>query len=187
MENPKELLQLDFGFQSEPINPKPRPKSKSRAKADFVFDFMDCLTSPVIVFKSAWQDAIPNDLLKKITMARMLSLMAGEQMASLTEVVAYMMPRTFEAPMHTEWVNIYTWCGLQYANVFNNADQRKEMATAMREIAPDKLSDYEQGLLNDLRRWIYDKRRKALKESLKSEKQSKPNVITAEQKHLFDD
>lgn len=188
MENPKELLQLDFGFESEPlINQKKQFKSYKKAKADFVFDFMDCLRSPVIVFKSAWQDAIPSDLLKKITMARMMCLMTGEPMASLTEVVVYMMPRTFEAPMCTEWVNIYAWCGLQYVNVFNNADQRKEMAAAMGKIAPEKLSDYETHLLSDLRKWIYDKRRKALKQSMKAENHPKSTEVVTNQKHLFDD
>ena len=47
-----------------------------------------------------------------------------KQMASITEVIAYMMPRTFEAPMPSEWVNIYTWVGLQYANQFKGNEQK---------------------------------------------------------------
>lgn len=34
------------------------------------------------------------------------------KIASLTETLAYIMQRTYEAPMPTEWVNIYTWLGL---------------------------------------------------------------------------
>lgn len=186
MENPK-TLQLDFNFEIKPC-PKEsiKPINVKKAKEDFVFEFMDALTSPVIVFKSAWQDAVPANILNKITMSRMLCKMKGEQMASLTEVVAYMMPRTFESPMPSEWVNIYTWCGLQHANLFNNAAQKKDMVLAMKDIAPEKLSEYEQRLLNGLRRWIYDKRRKALKASLKSKKRAMPNVVTTKQKHLFD-
>ena len=181
MEDPK-TLQLDFGFEIKPIpKEKKKPISTKKAKNDFVFDFMDCLTSPVIVFKSAWQDAIPADVLNNITISRMICLMVGEQMASITEVVAYMMPRTFESPMHSEWINIYTWCGLQYAKSFKGVEQQKVMA----EIAPQKLSDYEIHLLNDLRRWIYDKRRKALKLSMKSEKQVKLPDVTSKQGNLF--
>lgn len=146
---------------------------------------MDSLTSPVIVFKSAWQDAVPANVLDKITMIRVLCKMKGERMASFTEVVAYMMPRTFEAPMPSEWVNIYTWCGLQHTTMFNNSKQKEDMVSAMQEIAPNKLSDYEQGLLKHLRLWIYDKRRKALKASLKNAKQRTPESSIIEQKNIF--
>ena len=162
MEHPN-MHQLDFGFEMEPTT---EPKSFKMAQSDFVFDFMDCLSSPIIVFPSAWQDAVPQLLLKNITLARLLTQMQGERMASLTEVVAYMMPRTLESPMPSEWVNIYTWCGLQYAKTFKNAGQMD----VMMEIAPENLSDYEQTLLKRLRVWIYDKRRKALKQKLKEDK-----------------
>jgi hypothetical protein len=107
-----------------------------------------------------------------------MTLMQGERMASLTEVVIYMMPRTFESPMPGEWANIYTWCGLQYAKTFKNAGQLE----AMMEIAPEKLSDYEQTLLKRLRVWIYDKRRKALKVKLKEN--NPVTMVRAEQKRL---
>ena len=97
---------------------------------------------------------------QNITMARM----RGGHMASLTEVVAYMMPRTFESPMPSEWVNIYTWCGLKYAKTSKKTGQME----AMEEVAPKQLSEYEMGLLKRLRVWIYEKRRKALKDSLKT-------------------
>ncbi|MCX2682218.1 hypothetical protein OOZ15_19930, partial [Galbibacter sp. EGI 63066] len=94
------MQQLDFGFELEPITDlKPTPKSIKKTESDFVFDFMDCLSSPIIVFPSSWEDAVPQQLLKNITLARLLVQMQGERMASLTEVVAYMMPRTLEPPM----------------------------------------------------------------------------------------
>ena len=162
-------VQLDFGFDCKPVPiDKPIVKPNKNQKEDPVFDLMDCLTSPIIVFKSAWQDAIPRELLGKVTISRMMCLMKGEQMASITETVAYMMPRTFEAPLPTEWVNIYTWCGLQYAMLFNNENNRKDMVSAMKDIAPKSLTDYETGLLEHLRKWIYDKRRKALKDIMKA-------------------
>ena len=161
------VVQLDFGFELEPATtsiPNLRPKSFIKAKSDFVLDFMDLLQSPIIVYPSQWQDAVPKDLLNNITMARMLTQMRGEHMASLTEVVAYMMPRTFESPMPSEWVNIYTWCGLQYAKTFKKTGQTE----AMEEVAPKQLSEYEMGLLKRLRVWIYEKRRQALKDSMKT-------------------
>lgn len=183
MENPK-TLQLDFE-----INPilkeEIKPINIKKAKEDFVFDFMDSLTSPIMVFKSAWQGTVPTNVLNKITMSRVLCKMKGERMASLTEVVAYMIPRTFESPMSSEWVNIYIWCGLQHTNLFYNSEQKKDMVSAMQEIAPNKLSDYEQGLLKHLRLWIYDKRRKALKASLKNTGQRKPESSITKQRNIF--
>ena len=107
--------------------------------------------------------------------------MTGDKMASLTETLAYMMPRTYEAPMQTEWANIYTWLGLQYAMQTKSKDQLEVMI----EIAPKELSDYEKGLLKNLRLWIYDKRRKALKGILKKNKVSKNDGILAIQEKLF--
>ena len=107
--------------------------------------------------------------------------MTGDKMASLTETLAYMMPRTYEAPMQTEWANIYTWLGLQYAMQTKSKDQLE----AMIEIAPKELSDYEKGLLKNLRLWIYDKRRKALKGILKNNKVSKSDGILDIQEKLF--
>ncbi|TDY60758.1 hypothetical protein DFQ06_3342 [Algibacter lectus] len=181
MENLK-VVQFDFGFECNPILAKEKVvKPTKKDKSDFVFDFMDCLASPIIVFKSAWQDTIPKDILSRIKLSRIICSMTGDKTASLTETLAYMMPRTYEAPMQTEWANIYTWLGLQYAMQNKSKDQLE----AMTEIAPKELSDYEKGLLKNLRLWIYDKRRKALKGILKKNKVSKDDGVLDIQEKLF--
>ena len=181
MENLK-VVQFNFGFECKQISAKENVvKPTKKDKSDFVFDFMDCLASPIIVFKSAWQDTIPKDILGRIKLSRIICSMSKEKMASLTETLAYIMPRTYEAPIPTEWVNIYTWLGLQYAKQSKNNGQME----AMTEIAPNELSDYEKGLLKNLRVWIYEKRRKALKDILKKNKISKSNSILDIQEKLF--
>ncbi|TNJ46098.1 hypothetical protein KFZ70_09025 [Tamlana fucoidanivorans] len=181
-------IQFDFGFKVElNLNNNIKTTNSKKAQEDLVFELMDSLTSPIIVYKSAWQDAIPKDLLSKITISRMICQLKREKMASITEVVAYMMPRTFEAPLPSEWVNIYTWCGFQYATIFNNQNQRKEMKEAMLDIIPEKLSDHEQGLLKYLRIWIYDKRRKALKAKLKEVKRIDKHKPVKIQEKLFEE
>jgi len=178
------VVQLDFGFELEPAKtpiPNPSPKSFKKAKSDFVLHFMDLLQSPIIVYPSQWQDAVPKDLLNNITMARILTRMRGEHMASLTEVVAYMMPRTFESPMPSEWVNIYTWCGLQYAKTVKKTGQTE----AMEEVAPQQLSEYEMGLLKRLRVWIFEKRRQALKTRMKLTKNHEVKSDRDDQAELF--
>ncbi|MBP2833089.1 hypothetical protein J8281_12915 [Aquimarina sp. U1-2] len=102
-------------------------------------------------------------------------------MASYTEALVSMMPRTYEAPLLAEWVNIYTWLGLQYA--FEN--KSKEQFKAASEIAPKELSEYEKGLLDNLRRWIYEQRRKALKTRWKSTDSTELNKTRMVQKKLF--
>ncbi|MER3374598.1 MAG: hypothetical protein RIM83_08165 [Allomuricauda sp.] len=179
MEN-SNVLQLDFGFEMEPTE-TPRPQSNKKTRSDFGFDFMDVLTGPIIVYPSAWQDLIPVDILQNITSARMLVQMEGKQTASLTEVVAYMMPRTYEAPMPSEWTNIYTWCGLQYVRTFNKTEQLE----AMMEIAPEQLSDQEKGLLDNLRSWIYGKRRQALRDKLKTSERPDTKSSRDNQGELF--
>ena len=180
--NSSKVLQLNFDFNLAPeTKQKSESKSNKKQESNFVFDIMDCFKSPVIVFKSAWQSAVPSDLIKNISISRMISLKKGEKMASITEVVAYMMPRTFESPMQHEWVNIYLWAGFQYAKSFKG----KEQQDATAEIAPKELTNYEQQLLNGLRIWIYNKRRKELKISTRNIKKEQIKKTTIEQEELF--
>ncbi|WP_075344112.1 hypothetical protein [Tenacibaculum agarivorans] len=161
----QEFLQLDFGFNDEPT-PKKATIIEQPSKKDseeFVFTFMDCLTAPVIVYPSQWQSAIPKHVLENITISRMFTLMSGEKMASLTETLAYMIPRTFEHPLPYGWTNIYTWLGFQYVKSF-----KRELVEMTKEVAPEQLSRDEERDLKHLRIWIYEKRVKALKERMKS-------------------
>ena len=74
------LIQLDFGFECEPLPPQNKTsKLNKKQENDFVFNYMDCLTSPIIVFKSAWQDTIPKDLLKNIKLSRLLCSIAARR------------------------------------------------------------------------------------------------------------
>ena len=70
---------------------------------------------------------------------------------------------------------------IQYAIQFKKEEQLK----AITDIAPKELSDYEKGLLKNLRVWIYEKRRKALKGILKMNKVSKDDGILDIQEKLF--
>ena len=157
METPQ-VLQLDFDFVQEVRNEPKKPSKRDRK--NFTFDLMDVLQSPVIVFPTAWQNALPSDLIECIKEARMIAAMKNEDMATVPELVAYIMPRTFESPMDHHWTNIYTYAGAEYMRTFkrsNKADQ----------IAPQELTEYETSMMNNLRRWIYKKRREALKKQLK--------------------
>lgn len=176
------VKQLDFGFDCPPLTEKTKAQESKKVESkDFVFDLMDCMTSPIIVFESAWKDSIPEEMLKNVKLSRLISSLRNKEMASYTEALVYIMPRTYEAPLAMEWVNIYTWLGLQYALQHKS----KEQSEAASEIAPKELSDYEKGLLDNLRRWIYDQRRKALKARLKESNPNIANDSKIEQETLF--
>lgn len=154
------MTQMQFDFEDLEVLPKPATK---RETDRFVFDLMDTLTAPILTFSASWADSIPKELKDTITMSRLIAAMQKEQTASIPEVVAYIMTRTFESPMHREWVNIYTWCAAQYVKQWTKMEMPDD-------ITPESLTEYEQSLLKRLRDWIYEKRRKCVKQRLKTEK-----------------
>lgn len=99
-------------------------------------------------------------------MQRLLSAMKKEEMATLAETVAFIMTRTFDAPMDHDWTQIYLWCSCtvcqecfgedHWDTVFNYHDYRH-------------LNDYQKGLLKHLRVWIYNRRRQHVKTNVQSD------------------
>ena len=117
-------------------------------------DMAGALTDPIIVYPSGWEDTLPGSLKQDITIHRLIHMMKpGEQgMASFPEVCAYMYTVTLAHSVASEWVNIYMYAMTQYKGDMMPKDIRQ-----------DRLSDYEMGLLNDFRRWIYERRLKERK------------------------
>lgn len=139
-------------------------KQSSSPSSSRVFDLLDALNSPIITFTTLWADCIPKRILDTIPIARMKALAVGDEMATLPEVSAYIMTRTFESPMSSEWVNIYTWVSCTVCEEYFKEDHWKEVTHSK------NLSSYELCKLTQLRRWIYEKRRKALDVKIKNEK-----------------
>ena len=131
---------------------------------DYIFDLLDALRSPILTHAAAWSDCIPERLLKIIPLARLKSLMLHEEMASYAECTAFIMTRSMEAPMDSSWTDIYTHVSCQVCEEYFREDHWEAVK------APRELTDYQKNYeLNPLRRHIYEKRRKILKERLKSE------------------
>jgi hypothetical protein len=91
-------------FDVEMSSKKLTPKKES----SYVFDIVDALSAPVLTFSHQWSDTIPKRMLDIVPLARMKALMQGEQLATYTECVIYIYTRTLEAPMDSEWTDIYT-------------------------------------------------------------------------------
>lgn len=165
-------MQLDLfaGKFDEKIEAPQKKPPRRKREEQYVFDLTDALTSPVIAFPSPWMNDIPEQILEVITLARMAALMKHEEMATIPEAVAYLMPRSFEAPMGGEWTNIYLFVCRQYLLDYRSADSEPL------DFAPAELDEYERSLLLKLRRWIWEKRRKALKDRNRVKRSTQKSV-----------
>lgn len=139
---------------------KLQDKPKRKRNSSYAFDLQDVMSSPIITWPSPWQSLIPHHVKENITLARMAALIKGEEIATIPEVVAYIMPRSSDAPLSRDWSNIYLFVSRTYMITYRGTNPE------VLDFAPAEIDDYERGLLIRLRRWIYVRRRKALKEKL---------------------
>ncbi len=125
-------------------------------------------------------DTIPEKVKEQITIERLVMCMKaarGEEPSGTdAEALAYMYPRTMEAPMDRDWVDIYLYLGT------------KVMAGAGTEtpedIRKDKLDDYLMAKLKGLKDWIYQQRIKARLERDRGERREKKEEEKTERKKL---
>ena len=166
---PVETFQIQFDFgEAIPIIQTQVVKSSSKETGKSIFEFMDMLAAPIITFSSSWTDAIPHNLKQDIKLSRLIGGRKNEEMATIPETVAYIMTRTYEAPMSHEWANIYIWCSAHYLKQFRNKTDND-----LKDVEPpEKLSEYEESLLKRLRVWIYEKRRECVKQQMKQSTQT---------------
>lgn len=139
---------------------------KRKVAENWIFDIMDALRSPILTHSQAWSDCIPKRILDIIPTARMAAILKKEELATFPEAVAFIMTRTMEAPMYREWVNIYTHVCCTVCEQYWKQDHWDELTDSR------TLNQEEEELLERLRRWIYEKRRKVLRERMKAEKKA---------------
>lgn len=154
------------------IKPTPSP-NREKGIDSYIFDMLDALKAPILTFSQAWADTIPNRLLDIILTARVIALKKEEELATFPECSAYIYTRTLESPMDSDWTNIYTHVSCCVCQDWFNEDHWEEVQ------APKRLTDWQESKLNKLRRHLYERRRKILKERMKSEdnyfsKETKP-------------
>lgn len=142
---------------------KPYNQGKKAQSRAFVLDIMDVLTAPVLTHSVAWKDSIPARLLKVITMDRLITAMKHEELASYAETCAFIMTRTFDAPMTYEWTEIYVHVACTTCEIHFQEDHWDKVK------AKRELDDYQKGLLKQLRQWIYHRRREHVKSKIKAE------------------
>lgn len=143
-----------------------KPEQRGKSENSYVFDIVDALSAPILTFSQQWADTIPQRILNQVTLARLVALKQGELLATYIECVAYLYTRTMEAPMNSDWVDIYTHVSCKTLEEWFGEDHWKDIG------APRELSEWLCSKLNDLRHHIYDKRREILKTKIKEQERS---------------
>ena len=77
------------------------------------------LAGPIITAENHWKDSIPKWVINAVAIDRLDAILEevnkGEigELAAPSEVIAVMMPITFQAPLTSEWTNVYLWASYQ--------------------------------------------------------------------------
>jgi len=140
-----------------------QPVQPSDDQVDPSFDLLDALNAPVIVFSQDWADTLPERFLKMLPTARLAATLQHEPLATYIECSLYIYTHSLLGPMDMLWTNIYTHVSCQTLSDWFGQDCWQAMD------APRILSNWEQSKLLELRRRIYETRRKVLKQRLKLE------------------
>jgi hypothetical protein len=93
--------------------------------AEFSIHHIRYLAGPLILHGSPWSDTIPQ-WLKLACIQDRLELICLEyaenqigEDATPTEVLTYMMPATYEAPLHRDYADLYIWLGNEVLTKYN--------------------------------------------------------------------
>ena len=121
------------------------------------------LVDPIVVMPGGWGDSLPDWIKGEIQIERLVLLMTGEETATDAEACAYLYTASLEAPMDSDWTQIYLYVAGEMVSM-NREIQIPE------DIGVDSLNDYQIGLLQGLKDWIYERRVKHRQEKQRVEK-----------------
>ncbi len=80
-------------------------------------DHIHYMLGPVVVYRNPWSETLPEWLIKAVYKDRLEQILAEVEkdvtgdLATESEVVAYMYGATLAAPLPHEWAQVYCWCG----------------------------------------------------------------------------
>jgi hypothetical protein len=146
---------------------------------DWVESMVDVFTAPLIVYPSGWEDTLPDWIKSEVTLQRLIRLMKGNDgLATDVEALAYMYPRTLEAPLDHDWMQIYMYLATK---AMGSRLSGKE-AEIPADIKVERLDPYLESKLIELKRWIRERQRKALAERRKADNRQEREEIAAKRK-----
>ena len=178
-----------FDLEAIPVEKEKTNQHFSPAKG--IDNLVGALCDPIIVFQCGWatKDFIPEWLRNRITLDRMIELMVAtnekrDPIGTDSEALAYMMPRTMEAPLDHDWHRIYLYLATKVL------DGEKDKVVPD-DIRVDKLEGNQERDLLHLKHWIYNTKLKHRKERLKDIRKEKKQRRAeaegkAEQPELFE-
>lgn len=143
---------------------EPKKSTSPESERDFVFDLVDALSAPIVVFHESWADAMPRRFVDLVTMARLAANLQNEQLATEVECILYIYTWSMVTPINDHHLaNIYIHLCCKVLEEMLGEDRWEIMQ------APRELSNEEQQEVLNLRRRIYATRRAALKDMQKDE------------------
>jgi hypothetical protein len=112
--------------------------------------FIAALRKPLVVADASWADSIPGWLRQKVAVDRLKQAYRKEEgLATDAEVCCYLYTAAFHAPLNHEHNNIYLHLSAKVL--------REESRPVPDDVdCPETLNEYEQGLLRDLKRKIWE-------------------------------
>ncbi len=138
-----------------------------RQSDTWIGDLVGALCDPIIVYPSPWKDDLPDWIKPQISLERLIMNMKvakeGGVPVGSTEVMAYIFPRTMEAPMTEQWFRIYM-------HVCNEAMAFKKVEVP-EDLKSRPLDSHDIYELNGLKRFIYESRVKHRTEKARGERQ----------------
>jgi len=130
-------------------------------------ELVGALTDPLIMSPGGWADTLPEWIKTEITLERLVQNMKtlkGEKMtATDAEACAYLYTRSLEAPMSSDWTQIYLYIAGKVVAQGKNTQIPDD-------IKVDSLNADQMRDLQELKDWIYGRRLKARKERQKTER-----------------
>jgi len=130
-----------------------RPKESEK----WISDIVGVFTDPIIVFQSPWMDTLPDWMKGAITLERLImnirSLKGEEPTGTDAEALAYMYPRTLEAPLDHDWTQIYLYLASKVIPYHKKGTEVPD------DIKVESLNDQQMRDLDRLKAWIYEKRK----------------------------
>ena len=154
---------------------------QNNAKVDrHISDIVGALTDPIICHGNEI-DSPPEKIRTAITLQRLIENMRAlkedrEPIGTDAEAAWYLSTASLAMPLPSEWVRIYMYTFNQTCKLTNN-----EVPQDLRQ---KTLDNYEMGLLNDLKTWIYKVRTENRKDVERTERREQREQVKKEKEDL---
>lgn len=165
-----------------PVEEAATQKPKVRNPEDELSEVVGTITDPIIAWPSPWMADIPEKVREQIPIQRMVMYMMylngkiPRPTGTDAEALAYMFPKTMEAPLDRDWTDIYVYLGNQLA---------KSMGTEFPDdMKMETLPKDLQMKLDHLKLWIYEKRVAARRDRGRADRRERKETEVAEKEAL---